>query len=386
MSESVVFVWQFDPRGGKLGGVGRYVLSFIRSLPISVPAKIIGVTLDPSEVGGWQKISVAGREIDFLPVVCVGNQNRKSKVPLLLKFYFGLRTYRKKLDQKDVIFSQRVEYLPALSSLKNRKYTIFHYDIEQYLGAGSGESSWAGFSFVFIPLLKYLLKRCDGVLSVNSNTIGFLNSHNMLAKGAVFAPTWPDYNVFDQGKASEDSVYVEHFSDLSKRLLVSVGRLNKQKNIELLLRSLVLIPDVNLLVVGEGDARSSAQALVNDLELGGRVFFTGAVEQVEIAEFLAAADLYVSPSLTEGMSVALLEALAMGVPVVTTPTGESKNIITNGKNGYVTESWDTVELCGAVVKGLKLKSGISRQSISRSIGQWRPEVIVPQVLSTMEID
>lgn len=385
MSESVVFVWQFDPRGGKLGGVGRYVLSFIRSLPVAVTAKIVGVTLEPSEVGEWQKISLAGRYVDFLPVVCVGNQNRKSKIPLLLRFYFGLRIYSIKLDQQAVIFSQRAEYLPAFSSLKNRKYTIFHYDIEQYLGRTSGESCWAGFPFLFMPLLRRLLKGCDGVLSVNSNTIDFLNSHNLLPKGAIFAPTWPDYKVFDQSKVCGDSVRIGKFSVLSKSLLVSVGRLNKQKNIDLLLRSLVLLPDVNLLVVGEGDARSIAQALVSELDLGGRVFFTGAVEQTEIAEYLAAADLYVSPSLTEGMSVALLEALAMGVPVVTTPTGESKKIIKNGQNGYVTESWGVEELSGAVIKGLELKAGVSRLDISNTITQWRPEVIVPRVLSSMEI-
>ena len=70
----LLFIWQFDPRGNKIGGIGKYILSFLRRLPTSKRVGVLGVTTIANEVGYWKKIVLHGREIDFLPICYIRNE------------------------------------------------------------------------------------------------------------------------------------------------------------------------------------------------------------------------------------------------------------------------------------------------------------------------
>lgn len=97
----------------------------------------------------------------------------------------------------------------------------------------------------------------------------------------------------------------------------TVARLAGQKRIDRLLRAVALLPGVHCLLAGEGEDRPALEALARELDVGGRVHFLGHLDAV--GEVLAALDLFVLPSDREGLSSAMLEALAAGVPVVSTP-------------------------------------------------------------------
>jgi len=100
--------------------------------------------------------------------------------------------------------------------------------------------------------------------------------------------------------------------------------------------------DVTLELVGTGDAGPAYEALVRSLGLEDRVRFAGYVPREEIARHYAAAHVFVLPSYNEGMSVATLEAMAAGLPVVTTRTGGTKELVDEGTNGLVYE-WGDVD-------------------------------------------
>lgn len=113
------------------------------------------------------------------------------------------------------------------------------------------------------------------------------------------------------------------------RILLFVGRLEAQKNVETLLNAHRNLPeDTHLVVLGDG-------ALEDDLKAraGDRVHFKGRVDDVQ--PYLAAADLFVLPALAEGMSNALLEAMAAGLPSVVSKVSGNTDLIDHGTTGWL---------------------------------------------------
>jgi phosphatidylinositol alpha-1,6-mannosyltransferase len=99
--------------------------------------------------------------------------------------------------------------------------------------------------------------------------------------------------------------------------------------------------DVNLDFVGTGDALNVYQEQVDRFRLRQRVRFLGYVPRDEISDHYASADVFVLPSFSEGMSVATLEAMAAGLPVVVTSTGGTADLVVEGENG-LTYNWGDV--------------------------------------------
>lgn len=91
--------------------------------------------------------------------------------------------------------------------------------------------------------------------------------------------------------------------------------------------------DVYLLLVGDGPERVKLERQVRESGVAERVIFTG--YQPDPRPFLAVMDLFVLPSRSEGLSVALLEAMGEGIPVAVTDAGESQSVIGQGQAGLV---------------------------------------------------
>jgi sugar transferase (PEP-CTERM/EpsH1 system associated) len=116
-----------------------------------------------------------------------------------------------------------------------------------------------------------------------------------------------------------------------------VGRMNPIKDYPTLLRAADTLsgicPSLRILFVGEGPERTALEQLVARSTLGQRVRFLGVTPRVP--EVLNALDVYVLPSITEGISNSLLEAMAAGVPVVATRTGGNPEVVLHGHSGLL---------------------------------------------------
>lgn len=123
------------------------------------------------------------------------------------------------------------------------------------------------------------------------------------------------------------------FSDQrDTRELAFVGRISKEKNIPYLLRSLATAEgDLTLTVIGDGEIEEM-QSLAEELGISDRVRFLGWMENPW--ESLKKACALVMPSLHEGFSLTIIEALACGMTVLSTPVGGAMEIIKEGENGY----------------------------------------------------
>jgi glycosyltransferase involved in cell wall biosynthesis len=147
-------------------------------------------------------------------------------------------------------------------------------------------------------------------------------------------------------------------------LVLFVGRLHEQKGVEVLLRAAERLKDVDVyfLVVGSGHKEREYKNLAQELQLKN-VFFTGEIGREEVLVAFASSDVFVLPSIFEGMPYVVLEAMASGRPVVASNLPGLSEVIAEGGNGVLFDTGSDKDLAKAV---LHLKEN---RSMTRSMGE-----------------
>ena len=156
----------------------------------------------------------------------------------------------------------------------------------------------------------------------------------------------------------------------------SVGRMVPLKDFTTLLKAAEVLvaetPNLHVLLVGSGSELSRLQDYVaNSRHLAGRVVFPGAVDQV--ADLLNAMDIFVLPTLMEGMSNTLLEALAVGLPVVATRVGGNPEVVADGVCGYLFPPRDVPELASqmrTLLRAPRLRTDFGRAARDRALRRF----------------
>lgn len=129
-------------------------------------------------------------------------------------------------------------------------------------------------------------------------------------------------------------------------LVLTAARLDAQKGHPVLLRAAVELPEADFLLAGEGPDRAKLEALAVELGVAERVRFLG--RRDDIAELLAAADVFALPSLYEGSSLAVLEAMAARRPVVSSAIGGTDELIDDDRDGLLVPPGDAAALAAAL--------------------------------------
>ncbi|MFO1008260.1 MAG: GT4 family glycosyltransferase PelF [Planctomycetaceae bacterium] len=135
---------------------------------------------------------------------------------------------------------------------------------------------------------------------------------------------------------------------------ISVARLSPEKDFPTLLQAVSLVvrdvPDFKLMMIGNGAERAKLEALAGSLGITSNVDFLG--ERKDVPELLAQAGFFVSSSKSEGISLTILEAMAVGLPVVTTRVGGNPEIVLEGETGYLVPDQNPEALAAAMLKML----------------------------------
>lgn len=163
-------------------------------------------------------------------------------------------------------------------------------------------------------------------------------------------------------------------------LIVSVGHLIERKRHAVLVRAFASLrerhPDARLAIVGsDGPEPACARRLRAGIEaqgLGGSVHLAGNLPPEAVLDWLHAADLFALATAREGCCNAVLEALATGLPVVTTPVGDNREFVGDGSNGYLVAVDDDRALAARLAEGLARewdRAAISR-ALRAQVGDW----------------
>ncbi len=158
--------------------------------------------------------------------------------------------------------------------------------------------------------------------------------------------------------------------------VIAVGRLSPPKNYPLLLHAMANVaascrqrqtPVPRLRIVGEGPERRRLERLRDDLGLARDVEFLGLRD--DVAALLRAADVYAMSSAWEGLSIALIEALAAGLPIVATDVGGNREVVEDGVCGFLTNPGDAADLAAKILRlaaDRELRRRFSQQALLRA--------------------
>jgi sulfoquinovosyltransferase len=141
-------------------------------------------------------------------------------------------------------------------------------------------------------------------------------------------------------------------------VIVHVGRLGAEKNLDFLKSVMERIPEVRLAFIGDGPYRADLEQMFQ----GMNVTFTGMLQGEELSQAYASGDIFITPSETETLGFVVLEAMASGVPVVAARAGGIPDIVTqDGDAGFLYTPGD-LDDCLSKIKPL-LESSELRQKI-----------------------
>lgn len=146
----------------------------------------------------------------------------------------------------------------------------------------------------------------------------------------------------------------------ARPIVLTLARLDPQKGLSDLLEAAAMVPDTNFVLAGEGRERMRLEDMARTLGIDRRVLFLGHRE--DVPELLAACDLFVLPSLYEGLPVSVLEAMAAGKPVIATAIGGTEEAVSNGETGLLVPPRNPPALAVAI------RSVLSDPLLARRLG------------------
>jgi glycosyltransferase involved in cell wall biosynthesis len=168
--------------------------------------------------------------------------------------------------------------------------------------------------------------------------------------------------------------------------LAFAGRLTAQKSLRVALEAVAAVDGVTLLIAGEGDERPALERDVAELGLGGRVRLLGAQPRQRVLELFAAADAVLLSSSWENFPHTVVEALAVGTPVIATATGGVAEVVRDGENGLLVPVGDATALAAAIGRYLAddaLRARL-RDAAHESVAAYEPERIFARLAKTLE--
>jgi len=142
-----------------------------------------------------------------------------------------------------------------------------------------------------------------------------------------------------------------------KTILLAVGRLTRDKNFDTLLQALHHIhtssTSYHLVLVGDGEDKQRLQDLANTHRLRSFVTFTGKISHEQVYSYMAASDIFVQTSLKDSGGNVILESMAHGLALLSTPVGWAKDYLVAGKNGLFFTPRDAIDLSKCLILLLK---------------------------------
>lgn len=239
---------------------------------------------------------------------------------------------------------------------------------------------------LFLEVGRRFARKADAVIAPSASVACWLE-HLGVGREVHVVPTgvrppaeWPDRQRERCQRGWDDGEVV----------LLFVGRLAHEKNVEFLLRgfrrALERLPSLRLVLVGDGKAAEGYRRLAQALGVTHRTTFVGSVPHERIWGFYAAADVYVSASLTETQGLAISEALWAGLPCVVVEAYGAAEWVRHGERGFTTpldeEAW--AQAIVVLARNAPLRREMGRRAAAFARGAFDPQRCAQRLRSVYE--
>lgn len=250
----------------------------------------------------------------------------------------------------------------------------------------------------FIACLKQRIRT-----ALPSMIVAVCNATKDICNKQLHVPT-RKMRVIYNGIAARSILPKENIAPLRRRLGIregdivigTYGRLEEEKGhrylIEAIAQAARTFPRIILLVIGVGSSEPRLVKMARELNIEDHVKFLG--ERSDMFQLVTMIDIAVFPSLHEGFSVAILEAMAAGIPVIATSVGGTPELIKNGKDGILVAPENAGEIAGAIVRFCADKkyaasiASLARKKVERDFTEYRmlemTEKLYAEVVSKKE--
>jgi glycosyltransferase involved in cell wall biosynthesis len=208
--------------------------------------------------------------------------------------------------------------------------------------------------------MREFMRKCQHIVIPSESMRSILVNEYGLVDRFTVIPTGIDITPY---KKADGSALRAQWNWGDDKVIISAGRLAEEKNWGTLLRAFALTqktqPNIRLVLLGDGPQADALRQLVGELEITERVTFAGKVPFEEVPNYLKAADLFAFASITETQGLVTLEAMAAGLPVVAVDASGPRDILEDGKQGFLTQN-DEQDLAKGLMKVLEDSSLVSK--------------------------
>lgn len=302
------------PIGGQLSSIRAFLLFLAEEHPdIARCTRLVGVTNDSERIGVLGKVRIGGFDYEFLPVALLDSDLHSPGGSLRLRYLKGLVRYRKEFSAGDK--ENRLNYIHTpeafLAARMFNRGTNFVFSHGNFFGMAPYLRFYRGTSLarLFGRYLRWVVRRADGIFVLDRETQRQYAELNCQT-----------YHVYNSVTHREE--ILRKTSSEGIRLLY-VGRLSEVKNLPPIIIAAESSPHVTSLnIVGDGEEKSNIQS-----HAGPKTRLLGARSAVEVVEFMKDHDVLILNSRHEGVPMVILEAFAVGLPVITTDVGGIGEIV-----------------------------------------------------------
>ena len=229
----------------------------------------------------------------------------------------------------------------------------------------------------FEPVINFSINKSNMVTAVSES---LKKDTNELFEVKNNIKVIPNFICIDDYKLENNDFYKKRFAPNNEKIICHISNFRKVKRIKDVLLSFEKISkeiDVKLILVGDGPERSALEKISRESQYRNNIYFLGSLKSTK--EVLNISDLFFLPSSTESFGLSALEAMACGVPVISTKTGGIPEVVIDGESGYLSDVGDVKEMSSNAVeilsnenKLLLFKENALKQAMKFDVKQILP--------------
>jgi glycosyltransferase involved in cell wall biosynthesis len=360
---SIVHPW--DPWKQAIGGFDTCLDGILRTLPAGWHVELIGCSadVDARPVGRWLNLEVAGRPTRFFAALSDAAPNRVSALPLSLRFAAACRRRGVRASGRIVQYHRFESGMGVPARDHQHSVYFFHNHPPEETRSTHNNVRWRHLRGLHLAMLIGRLRRASLVVAVDPRTPSWLEARLPDLRGRILPlMQWADPSVFNLGTAEGRTQSATRLREglglpAGCKIVLLAGRLEPQKDPLLLVEAFAKVaqamPDVYLLIVGEGELRQAVKTAARALGVDDRTRLMSSVSRGDLAPLYRACDVDACSSAFEAGPRTSFEALACGTPVVSFDVGQIGPVLErDSRVGVLVRQRDSVGFAAALAQVL----------------------------------